>query len=632
MKKASLVFFVLLAIIPLIFLSKYDYGYHSPKVLAFWFVLVAFCIIKAVSLLTKKISISINHIGISVLVYGAILVLSSCLSQSPTLSFYSTFERMDGVIGFLFFVVFYFVFSQEKIEDHTWRKTCMISIIIASIIAIIALVEYNKAAYVRAQATFANPLTLAYYLLFHFLLVYNHFISVLISQNKNKKRDAFLAFSVLILLGLGIFSTASRGPILALAIGIFVSGIYYFFQLKSARKSLGLIYGGLTAIGLIAFFKLISNQNVIARIADFSLDDNSAFTRLYLWKTVAVFWQDKPWLGWGKEHFVYFFAKHYQVAFNNSDEWYDRSHNFVLDKFLESGILGLLSYLVFFGISIWMLFKKNTNLTTIQKGLLLSILVSFFVFHFTIFESLTSNLILFSCLIFISQRSDALSFSIQKFSKTAIYSSLIALFYVAYTFVFKTAQNYKTWNNIKQQTDNFAFVDQYDALLENAEIGKYDMLIKYGLARTTLINDPSMATLKPAYYQNAEKQFKSQLLDFPNHPILLSQLGFIQFESGQTAEAIKTYEALRTVAPQRHTNILDLSTMYMLDKQYDKAIELNDYVYSFDKMYQITFLNKAYCLALMGNKKESEKSLAKLSPQVIEKNLQKYNAVKELLK
>jgi O-antigen ligase len=631
MKKASLVFFVLLAIIPLIFLSKYDYGYHTPKVLVFWFVLIAFCIIKVISLLTKKISISLNYIGISLLVYAAILVLSSSLSQSPTLSFYSTFERMDGVIGFMIFVVFYFVFSQEKIEDNIWRKICIISTLVACLIAIIALVEYNKAAYVRAQATFANPLTLAYYLLFHFLLVFNHFISILISQNKNKYRDAVLAFFVLILLGLGIFSTASRGPILALAIGIFISAIYYFVKLKSARQTLGLIYGGLTAIGLIAFLKLISSQNVIARIADFSLEDNSAFTRLYLWKTVAVFWQDKPWLGWGKEHFVYFFAKHYQVAFHNSDEWYDRSHNFILDKFLESGILGLITYLIFFGISIWMLFRKTTNLTTFQKGLLLSILVSFFVFHFTIFESLTSNLILFTCLIFISQRSDAFSFTIPKFSKIAIYSSLIALFYFGYTFVYKTTQNYITWNKIKQQTDNFAFVDQYDALLENAEIGKYDMLIKYGLARTSFINDPGMATLKPAYYQNVEKQFNNQLNNVPNHPILLSQLGFLQFESGQTAEAIKTYELLKTVAPKRHTNILDLATMYTMDKQYDKALAIYDFVISYDNIYQITFLNKAYCLALMGKKADSRASLEKLSPKVINQNQEKYNAVKAIL-
>ena len=36
MKKDGLIFFMLLAITPLILLKKHDYGFHTPKVIFFW--------------------------------------------------------------------------------------------------------------------------------------------------------------------------------------------------------------------------------------------------------------------------------------------------------------------------------------------------------------------------------------------------------------------------------------------------------------------------------------------------------------------------------------------------------------------------------------------------------------------
>jgi O-antigen ligase len=633
MKKIGLVFFVLLSLIPLIFFRKYDFGYHTPKVLAFWFLIVLYSIILCFRLLkSKAIGFSYNPISLSLFAYLTIISISGAFSISPTLSFYSTFERMDGVLGFLFLLLFYFTFSQEKIENSIWQKIGIVSTIVSCVVSFSALVQYADHADIRAQGTFANPLTLAFYLLFHFILVLSNLISTLVSDKKSKSIYVILSILILLLLSLGIISTSSRGAFLALFLGVLFSGIYYFFKLKSNRKIITFVYGLICVLGVFSFVKLLGTQSVLARIGDLSLKDESASIRVYLWKTVLIFWQEKPFLGWGKEHFVYFFAKHYQVAFHNADDWYDRSHNFLLDKFIESGILGLLAYVTIIGLSIWTLFRKTTQIGTIQKGIILAIIISFIGFHFTNFESLPSNIILFTLLIYISQNAANYKFTIVKHTKVVGIVLLLFLSIFGYLTIIKTIKNYKTWNNIKLQTDNLALVNQYDELLENANVGKYDMLIKYGLVRTNLMTEQSMAGIRTDYFKNAEKHVKNYLSEVPDHPILLSQLGFIQFESGQTAEAIKTYEKLKILAPQRHTNILDLATMYMMDKQYDKAIVLYDYIFSFDKMYEITYLNKAYCLALMGKKDESEKNLAKMSPQVIAKNQEKYNAVKELIK
>ncbi len=628
MKKIFLIFFILLSLLPLFFLKKYDYGYHTPKVLAFWFLTVAFGVVKGIDIFrSKSLFLKIDFIGISLLIYMLVLVVSALVSVSPTLSFYSTFERMDGVVAYVFLVVFYLLFSQEKIGSDTWQKIGLISTIAASIISVIAIFQYLDKDFTRAQGTFANPLTLAFYLIFHFLLLWTYFISAIIGNKKSKIFNIVFCILGLLLFGLGIISTGSRAAFLALFISVFVSGLYNWIVLKSNRKAIGLTYVVFFSLGVLVFSKLMGMNNVVARITNLSMNDDSSFIRVYLWKTIALFWHEKSFFGWGKEHFVYFFAEHYQNAFHNSDDWYDRSHNFLLDKLVDTGTVGLISYLAFIGTTIWVLFRKNTNLGHLQKGMILAIIVAFVGFHFTNFEGLISQLILFTLLIFITQNSNNSTFAITNFQKPLGIIVILVFSVLAYSLVLKTFVNYKTWNNIKLQTDNLSLVNQYDELLENASIGRYDMLLKYGLIRSTLMAEPGMASVRPEYYKSVEKQFENQLQTIPKHPILLSQLGFIQFESGQNKAAIETYKELRRVAPKKHTNILDLATMYMLDKQYPKALELYNYVLSYDNMYQTTYLNKAYCLALMGDKREAQSCLKNLSQSTIENNQAKYNSI-----
>lgn len=632
MKKISLVFLILLSLLPLFFLKKYDYGYHTPKVLAFWFLTVTFGLVKGLDILkSKSVFLKIDFIGISLLIYMLVLAVAALLSASPTLSFYSTFERMDGVVAFVFLAIFYLLFSQEKAGNDTWQKIGIVSVIVACIISIVATYQFLEKDFTRAQGTFANPLTLAFYLIFHFLLLWSFFISVIIGNKKSKIVQAAFCGLGLLLFGFGIISTGSRAAFLALFISVFVSGLYNWIFLKSNRKAIGLTYAVFFSLGVLVFSKLIGLNNVVARITNFSMNDDSSFMRVYLWKTIGLFWYEKPFLGWGKEHFVYFFAEYYQNAFHNSDDWYDRSHNFLLDKLVETGILGLISYLAVIGTTFWVLFRKKTNISHLQKGMILAAIVAFVSFHFTNFEGLISQLILFTLLIFITQNSESPTFVITKFQKLLGILMLFVFGVLAYQLVLKTFNKYTTWNQIKLQTDNVTLVKQYDELLENAAIGKYDMLLKYSLIRGTLMAEGPMASFRPEYYKSVEKHIKNQLQTIPNHPILLSQLGFIQFESGQRLAAIETYKELRRIAPNKHTNIIDLATMYMLDKQYSKALELYNYVLSYDDMYQITYLNKAYCLALMGDKIAARKCLQNITQATIENNPSKYDSIMGIL-
>lgn len=632
MKKIGFWLFIVLSISPLIYLKKYDFGYHTPKILFFWFVIIAFALVKSFKYFsTNKISFSLNHLGVCLLTYLTVLIASGFNAQSPSLSFFSTFERMDGIINYIFLIVFYLLLSNEKIEIHDWQRILKFSTAIAIVISLIAIIEFHKDDFVRAKSTFANPLTLAYYLVFHFLLVFSSLIDKLTNQSPYKSIEKLVTILILFIIGYGIFTTSARSAIISLLCGIITLGIYSLVVFKGYRKKILILFGIISSLGITVIVKISSLTSLMSRIGDFSLLDNSSFTRIALWKTVFTFWKDKPFLGWGKEHFVYFFTTHYQNSFHNSDEWYDRSHNFLIDKFLESGILGLVSYCLIISVSILSIFKRKNHLSPIQEGALLAFIVSFISFHFTNFETYSSYIIIFSIFIFITQHSSAYQFTIRKNLKITFSACFVILIFSGYQLVFKTFQNYKTWNNIKLTTDNIYFVNQYDDLLSQAKIGKYDILLKFGLSRSLIPNNRNLEMVKDDYYKKAESNFKNALKDYPEHPILLSQLGFIQFESGNSEEAIKTYLHLKEIAPYRHTNILDLGTMYMMTKQYDKALAIYDYVLSYDDMYQITYLNKAYCLALIGDKTNAAINLKKLSPKIIIDNQVRYDTVKQLL-
>jgi O-antigen ligase len=70
---------------------------------------------------------------------------------------------------------------------------------------------------------------------------------------------------------------------------------------------------------------------------------------------------EKPFIGWGQESFNYVFNKYYDPRMYNQEQWFDRAHNVFFDWLTAGGILGLGTYLFFFGTLLWYLWRKNDD-------------------------------------------------------------------------------------------------------------------------------------------------------------------------------------------------------------------------------------------------------------------------------
>ena len=436
-----------LTLIPLVYSNEYSFGMSVPRVLVTWTIIVFLGLSACIIIWNKKsITFKYSNLTIGLLVYFGLLVVSGIFAKSSYLSFFSNFERMDGILNFGFLFFLFLLFSNLKFYNFQWVNFAKLSIVISIIISFTAIYQHFKYPLLRSSGTLGNPLSLAFYLEFHIFLGIIYLLNLTESKN-NIGRKALIVCIILIQL-FAIVCTGSRSPFVSLAIGVFVIICYLFFQSKSNRKQVfisGLVLA-LISIGGILFFK---NSNILNRITDFSIKDQSSLARLELWKISINQFIDYPLIGCGKENFIYFFTKYYNNNLGESGDWFDRSHNFLLDKLVEGGILGLIAYLLFLGYIFINILKCNIN--SYLKANLLGIFVTYIIFHLFNFETVPSNIILLIFIVFISQNTDNYQKIILNVKKPLIAAVFLFLLFISYLFIWKTLNTYNNLNRLKNK-------------------------------------------------------------------------------------------------------------------------------------------------------------------------------------
>ena len=176
----------------------------------------------------------------------------------------------------------------------------------------------------------------------------------------------------------------------------------------------------------------IKNNSTLSRLTSFSLSDITIQSRLLLWQESWRAWQSRPILGFGPENFSIAANKYFDARLAKYEAYsFDRAHNFIFDHGVETGWLGLLSYLMMIGAAGWALVlfvipaphqvwdklqRKSEIYSSLSvKGggegfsskpesllIFLSLLVAYFVQNFFIFDSFVSYLMLFFTLAIIN--------------------------------------------------------------------------------------------------------------------------------------------------------------------------------------------------------------------------------------
>ncbi len=384
---------------PLILIKDYFFPFVVPKTIFFRIIVdLIFIPYVMLAISNPRYRPKLNPLTVSIIVFLAIITISSLVGVNFEKSFWSVFERMTGILTFIHLFIFYIILTSVFKQSKHWERILTVSIVVGIFACFYTWT--TKMTATQGGGTLGNTSFFAAYLLFDIF-----FALILFFGKEGWKKLLYgLALAVL-LCGLFISKEPCRGAIGALFIGIvaMVFGYIVFYLLSSGKKKIVFATLSLAVIAVILLLQLSYIRNGIAGI----WMSGSVQSRLLVWKMSWQGWQERFWLGWGQENFNIPFTKYFSSELPlTRDLWYDRVHNIVFDTAITSGALGLSSYLAIFFTAIFSLLrlipklkdKRNITLCLGMAGLLLV----YFIQDLFVFDMVSSYMMFFLSLAFIS--------------------------------------------------------------------------------------------------------------------------------------------------------------------------------------------------------------------------------------
>lgn len=358
-----------------------------------------------------------NPIFIAVGVFVFIFFLAGIFGVDFYNSFWSNFERGEGIYAmfyyFLFFLMALFLFSKDRDWEHFFQASIIAGLLVsfygfAQKLEIPGVVNIGVGRYGRMQASLGNP---AYVSAFVFFTSF--YASYLLSQEKVFWKKIFYIFS-LIVFALAFILAETRGAFFGLALAVLASAIFLFFKLPvgKIKKTLAAVFFVLILIfGSLFYFRdsELIKKLPASRVLFSSLSERTAQTRFWTWGSAWKGFLEKPLLGWGPENFPwvfdkYFDTRHFEGIGVQSETWFDRAHSVFFDYLSETGIPGLLSFLTIFVFIFRQIFKiKYKNI--FQQCLTLALPIAYLGQAILLFDVLPIYINLFLFWAFIIHKS-----------------------------------------------------------------------------------------------------------------------------------------------------------------------------------------------------------------------------------
>jgi O-antigen ligase len=366
---------------------------------------------------------------IAVTVFAAIFELACIFSYDFHAAFWSNYERGEGGFQmlhyYLFFLLLVLIFQNEK----DWKNLFRFSLVSAGLMILYGLAgNYSVAGFIgpyagttaptgwwhllidgRFEGSLGNPAYVDPYLIFSMFFAAYLWISS-VREKTITKLKAWGYGAVIAIFFIFFVLGQTRGAFIGLALGVFAALLYLIFSSKGkARKWGAIVFVVLVILGL----GLYAERNNPAlqkfpevRLLQISLSDPSAQTRIWVWGEAWKGFLERPVLGWGPENFtpVYdkFFNPKFYIPGQSTETWFDRAHSVFFDYLVETGIIGLLSYLGMFFMFYWEFFKnvhKNGS-SKMQKILMVALPVAYLGQGIAIFDVFPMYLCLFTFLAF----------------------------------------------------------------------------------------------------------------------------------------------------------------------------------------------------------------------------------------
>lgn len=396
----------LVLLLPLLVVNDLFFPFITGKNFAFRVIVeIVFASWMLLALLDAKYRPKFSWLLVTFAAFTAIISLAAALGQDPSTSFWSNYERMDGIVTVIHLFLFFVVLGNINFSTRTWNIFFATSVGVAAFVAIKGLFALGSGGAPRVDSTLGNAAYMAVYMLFHIF-----FAALLFVRSKDTfARVMYVGIALLFVYTLLL--TGTRGTFLGLAGGSFVSILYvavFGARFPEYRKiaiggvvALVVLAGGFYAVRDTAF---IQNNVSLARIANIDLKQDLV-TRSTIWGMALEGVKERPLLGWGHGNFNFVFNKEYKSSLYAQEQWFDRVHDIFLDWLIAAGILGFLAYFSIMGAVVYYLFwlplwrtEADPYFNVLERAVILGLIAGYLMHNVVVFDNIISY-IFYGCLL-----------------------------------------------------------------------------------------------------------------------------------------------------------------------------------------------------------------------------------------
>ena len=359
---------------------------------------------------------------------GAILacsMLAAGFGVSFQRSFWSTYERMDGVLDLVHQFAFALVVISVFRDWASWRVLLTMSLVASVLVVLLAVASYleldvpfygelKERDHPRIGGVLGNATYLASYCAVNGLVALGFLVQALFAPGSRgaggdpwtwATRLFWLVAAALNFYALTL--TDSRGVLVGLSGGGAVLAIGAILMTRARWRWMALVallvLGGVAAGVAVSFTQPdqpseLAESTLLSRVLGVSLDDVSSRSRLLAWRAGIEGFAARPWLGWGPDNFLAVFGRYVVDGFPQL-EIHDRAHGELVEEAATKGLLGLASYLLFWVFVIYVLLRAwsaDASVLTLQDRTLAlfvgAALASYFLQSQTLFDTTVLNL------------------------------------------------------------------------------------------------------------------------------------------------------------------------------------------------------------------------------------------------
>jgi len=548
-----------------------------------------------------------SWLSLAVVALLAVFCLADAFGVAPYRSFWSNYERMDGLVTLLHVVTYFFLiisaFNTERLWDYFFHTSLGVALI-TSIYGFSQLAGWatiNQGG-VRLDATFGNATYLAVYMLFHiFIVTYYFFKYYSISWTR-------YAYGALALIYLAIlYFTETRGAILGLVGGALISlGVAGLSNTDKVRQwCFGAI--GVAVLLVVVFIgfrntSFIKSSGTLSRFASISLTETTTQSRFIIWGEAWQGFKERPVLGWGHENFNVVFNKFYDPKLWPQETWFDRAHNFIFDTLIAAGILGLISYLAIFAAALWMLWKSKNSFSLAERGIFTGLLAAYLIQNFFVFDNLLSYVMIFSILGLIHFKTTEERAAFPWFAdliakaratSSGAYASVSGVFVVLVCLFTLYFANYKPieantllLKGLYPRALAQANYDTMEELFNLKTFGSMEAREQYIFALSDLRGQANNnQTLFTKNLELAHSQMTEQLKITGNDARHQLFMGSFLQSFGRPDEALIHYNKALELSPKKQIIFFSLVTAYLGKGDSGKALDLAKQAYELDPTY-----------------------------------------------